>query len=84
MKAQYFRCARPEALPEEKAVDELEARLHLLYTGAYVPASLSAEADSIKQTVDRLDEELEAAPAASWRQELLKLRLMSARTLPAF
>jgi hypothetical protein len=85
MKAQYFRCSSDTSVADafEGKVNALEADLHRLYTGEITPASLEAEKESIKRRVDALTAELDAAPLTgnSWKTELLRYRLISARTL---
>lgn len=88
LKAQYFRCSPAPSLALSaplKAVEaglaELEEELHRLYTGKVTPPSLEAEKARIKQKVDFLSVQLDAAAADdhSWQTELLRLRLASAR-----
>lgn len=90
MKAQYFRCAPDSTVSPpahlkaiEAKVESLEAELHRLYTGKFTPASLEEEKARLKQAVDSLQAELDAAAAEKpdWQTELLRLRLVSARIL---
>lgn len=88
MKAQYFRCfpSSAKSLPAnliaiEQKVKAFEAELHRLYTGESAVASLESEKARIKQAVDALVIELDAAAAeqSDWQTEMLRLRLVSAR-----
>lgn len=90
MKAQYFRCSPVLSLGlpgSLKAIEEdlvkLEGELHRLYMGELPLDSLDADKARIKLKVDSLSSKLDAAAADddTWQIELLRRRLVSARTV---